>query len=87
MEKSIKLCEAVNNGGIIYSMLQQASEERFYFSIRFETKIFGQEESVIVEDITSDEDFCRKIMYALADGFVTPSAAHEVVENYIVEFV
>ena len=37
----------------------------------------------MVKDITSELDFARKLLFMLADNFVLPSTADEVIEEYI----
>lgn len=87
MNETTQLCESVNNGGVIYSLLCDEADGRIFYSLKIETQLFGESQSVLISDITSNSDECKKMMYAMADGFVTPTTAAEVIENYIVEFM
>lgn len=76
-------------GGISYKIISTTNEETNgkTFGVKIGTAIFGEAEEEIIPDISTDMEFTRRMVEALAEGFVTPFHAREVIENYLVEYL
>lgn len=79
--------ESVINGGVTYSIVPSVEGERVGFGIAVRTESFGGEEACVFEDISTDYAFIKKMLYALAEGLVTPYAACEVIDHYLCEYM
>ena len=82
--KTINTVETAK-GKLLYTLFSEeaadGNSERY--GITAVSRIFGDEETATVRDITSELDSAEKLVYLLADNLVLPSTFPEVVEEYI----
>ena len=82
--KTINTIETAK-GKLLYILFSEEAagwdSERYGMTVV--SRIFGDEETATVRDITSDYDFAERLAYILADNMVLPSTFPEVVEEYI----
>ena len=80
--KTINTIETAN-GKLLYTLFSEEAEGTERYGITAMSKIFGDEESATVKDITSDIVSAERLACLLADNIVLPSTLSEVVEEYI----
>ena len=82
--KTINTVETAK-GKLLYTLFSEeaadGNSERY--GITAVSRIFGDEETATVHDITSDFDFAERLVHLLADNLVLPSTFPEIVEEYI----
>jgi len=86
---TMKTVKQIFVGGIKYSLIQNVSninKNIISWTISIETDIFEFPEKACFTDVTISKDFAEELLNRLADGYVTPFSADEVIENYLVEY-
>ena len=82
--KTINIVETAK-GKLLYTLFSEGAadgnSERYGITVI--SRIFGDEESATVRDITSELDSAERLVCLLADNLVLPSTFPEVVEEYI----
>lgn len=80
--KTINTTETAR-GKLRYTLFSEEIQGGERYGITIMSKIFGDEESATVRDITSKHSFADRLAFILADNLVLPSTLSEVVEEYI----
>ena len=80
--KTINTVETAK-GKLLYTLFSEENDGSERYGITVASRIFGDEETATVHDITTDYDFAERLADLLADNLVLPSTFHEVVEEYI----
>lgn len=80
--KTINTIETAK-GKLLYTLFSEESDGTERYGITAMSKIFGDEETATVRDITTDHISAEKLAVLLADNLVLPSTLSEVVEEYI----
>lgn len=80
--KTINTVETAK-GKLLYTLFSEKTEGSERYGITVTSRIFGDEETATVRDITSDYSFAEGLANLLADNLVLPSTFPEVVEEYI----
>lgn len=75
---------AVGNGGLVYSVTECRGEGNYSFGIEMRCNLFGDENQIKIDDISTDFGFVKRLVDLLADNLVTPCTAKDVVEDYLV---
>lgn len=70
-------------GKLTYRMTNSTVDGTMVYGIVIRCSLFSDDETVLIEAISSDATFVQKLMALLADNAVTPCCAREVVEDYI----
>lgn len=70
-------------GKLLYTVFSETAGDTEHFGIAVSSKIFGDEETAAVAQITTNPAFVEKIAFMLADNFVLPSTLSEVIEECV----
>jgi len=70
-------------GKVVYELFSETTDGTVRYGIKVVSELFDETEETVVKDITSELDFARKLLFMLADNFVMPSTADEVIEEYL----
>ena len=70
-------------GRLLYTLFSEEAEGTERYGITVVSRIFGDEETSTVRDITTDLDSAERLAHLLADNLVLPSTFPEIVEEYI----
>ena len=70
-------------GKLVYTLFSEESGGSERYGITVFSRIFGDDETASVRDITSEYAAAEKLVFLLADNLVLPSTLAEVVEEYI----
>ena len=66
-----------------YLLIEESVNGSSRYGIDVRSELFGYVEETSVMDITSDFEFGKKLLLALADNSVLPSTAKEVIADYV----
>lgn len=80
--KTINTIETAK-GKLVYTLFSEETEGSERYGITAVSRIFGDEETATVHDITTDFEFAERLVCLLADNLVLPSTFPEVVEDHI----
>lgn len=70
-------------GKVIYELFCGSADGTESYGIKVKSGLFDEAEETVVEDITTELDFARKLLFMMADNLVLPSTADEVIEEYL----
>ncbi len=70
-------------GKLRYELFAEDFDDRSHYGISVTSSIFGEPETAVVSDITTETDFAEKMFRMIADNFVLPSTFSEVVEELV----
>ncbi len=70
-------------GRLIYILTESENEFESCYGIIIRCKLFGEEESASVDDISCDKEKTEQFMKLLADNNVLPCTLKDIAEDYL----
>ncbi len=75
---------SIGDGGLVYNVVRSKCEGADTLGVEIRCKLFGNDDHVIIEDISSNVDMVKELINLMADNLVTPCTAKDIVEDFII---
>lgn len=75
---------SIGNGGLVYNMICSEFEGAKTLGIEVRCKLFGRDDHIIIEDISTNIQLVKELINLMADNLVTPCTAKDVVQDFII---
>jgi len=75
---------SIGDGGLVYNVVRSKCGSTDTLGVEVKCKLFGHDDHVIIEDISSNFELVKELINLMAENLVTPCTAKDIAEDFII---
>lgn len=75
---------SIGGGGLVYNVVRSKCGSDDTLGVEVKCKLFGNDDHIVIEDISSNTEMIKELINLMAENLVTPCTAKDVVEDFII---